>query len=177
MRCLRPSVSVSVPVLPAWLCPDSAVNARLASNAWSEPASAPLPLCLCHSSGPFHFTVVASPSNSLLLFPLITTVNDKSFPMWCLRVSNVYNTMLLRYFIYPAEQVPGAYRVGYALGTVRVRHVAYLIILIGLTGRYGHRYGWVRDPVRLGAVPVRLDVVKLKKIKKSNAWVRFEPKK
>jgi hypothetical protein len=30
-------------------------------------------------------------------------------------------------------------------------------------------YGWVRDPVRLGAVPVRLDMVKLKKFKKSSA--------
>jgi hypothetical protein len=81
--------------------------------------------------------------------------------------------MLPGYFIYPAEQVPGVYRVwvrvGYGTGTYRVRHVAYWIILIGLTGRYGHRYGWVRDPIRLGAVPVRLDVVKLKKFKKSSA--------
>jgi hypothetical protein len=38
-------------------------------------------------------------------------------------------------------------------------------------------YGWVQDPVRLGAVPVRLDMVKLKKFKKSSARVRFEPKK
>jgi hypothetical protein len=50
--------------------------------------------------------------------------------------------MLPGYFIYPAEQVPGAYqvRVGYGTGAYRVRHVAYWIILIGLTGRYG----WVR---------------------------------
>jgi hypothetical protein len=92
-----------------------------------------------------------------------------------------YYAMLPGYFIYPAEQVPGAYRervrVGYGTGTYRVRHVAYWIILIGLTGRYGLRYGWVRDPVRLGAVSVRLDMVKLKKFKKLSAWVRFEPKK
>jgi hypothetical protein len=77
--------------------------------------------------------------------------------------------MLPRYFIYPAEQVPGAYRVrvrvGYSTDTYRVRHVAYWIILIGLTGRYGHRYGWVR----LGAISVRLGVVKLKTFKKLSA--------
>jgi hypothetical protein len=54
-----------------------------------------------------------------------------------------------------------------------VRHVAYQIILIGLTGRYG----WVQDPVRLGAVSVRLDTIKLKKFKKLSAVMIFEPKK
>jgi hypothetical protein len=47
--------------------------------------------------------------------------------------------MLPGYFIYPAEQVPGTYRVqvhvGYGTGTYWVRHV---------TGRVRSRYGWVR---------------------------------
>jgi hypothetical protein len=38
-------------------------------------------------------------------------------------------------------------------------------------------YAWVQDPVWLGAAPVQLDTVKLKKFRKSSARVRFEPKK
>jgi hypothetical protein len=52
--------------------------------------------------------------------------------------------MLLTYFIYSAEQVSDVYRVrvrvGYVIGTYRVRHVAYQIILIGLIGQYGLWY-------------------------------------
>jgi hypothetical protein len=59
------------------------------------------------------------------------------------------------------------------VGTVRVRTgYATADTVSGTAG-----YGWVRYPVRLGAVPVRLDAVKHKKFKKSSAWVRFEPKK
>jgi hypothetical protein len=71
-------------------------------------------------------------------------------------------SMLPGYFIYPAEQVPGAYRVwvhvGYGTGTPR-----------GVLNYFNRFDRPIRSLVRLGAVPVRLDVVKLKKFKKSNA--------